>query len=388
MNSLIVFIYMMISFFKMSRHFSSSSSDDETRDYYRRLEEDRVTEFNVPEFEDEENTAQKPLLKILAENIIENKDDEYLKILTNFNIEEFIEIYNVLKPVIELRTHKDAILSPKTKFLMTLIHLKHYESWQLLASNFNINHSYAYETVHAIITKGWPVLKEKYIKWISVSKRITNYNLRLKDFPLLIGSVDATVQRISKPKQNQGDYYSGKHKCHVMKVQAFVSPLGLLIHFTKSVPGSIHDFRLFKESDLVALINGENEKCNKIFKENCTTLGDSGYQGLSSVIPGGVTPVKKPKGRELNEREIAKNKTISKRRIIVENWFSRLKSLWGKMSQKMRNKKGTDVHEEYDMNWAFCASLTNYHISKHPLREKEPGVICEVFEEEDLFEDE
>ena len=37
------------------------------------------------------------------------------------------------------------------------------------------------------------------------------------------------------------------------------------------------------------------------------------------------------------------------------------------------------------MNWAFCASRTNYHISKHPLREKEPGVICEVFEEEDLF---
>lgn len=189
----------IFSFFKISRHFNSSSSDDETRHYYQKLEEDRVTEFNVPEIEDDENTTQENPLKILAENIIENKDDEYLKILTNFNIDEFIEIYNVLKPVIEPRTPKDALLSPKTKFLMTLIHFKHYEPWKWLASNFNINHSYAYETVHAIIAKGWPVLKEKYIKWISVSKRITQYNLRHEDFPLLIGSVDATVQRISKP---------------------------------------------------------------------------------------------------------------------------------------------------------------------------------------------
>lgn len=108
--------------------------------------------------------------------------------------------------------------------------------------------------------------------------------------------------------------------------------LGLLIHFTKSVPGTIHDFKLFKDSGLIALINKENEKCNQIYEENCTTLGDAGYQGLSSVVPGGVTPIKKPRRRELNDREIAKNKAISKRRIIVENWFSRLKLLWGKMS--------------------------------------------------------
>lgn len=70
-------------------------------------------------------------------------------------------------------------------------------------------------------------------------------------------------------------------------------PLGLLIHFTKSVPGTIHDFKLFKDSGLVALINKENEMCNQTYEENCTTLGDAGYQGLSSVIPGGVTPIKK-----------------------------------------------------------------------------------------------
>ena len=70
-------------------------------------------------------------------------------------------------------------------------------------------------------------------------------------------------------------------------------PLGLQIHFTKSVPGTIHDFKLFKDGFLVDLINKENEKCNQIYEENCTTLGDAGYQGLSLVIPGCVTPIKK-----------------------------------------------------------------------------------------------
>ena len=90
-------------------------------------------------------------------------------------------------------------------------------------------------------------------------------------------------------------------------------PLGLLIHFTKSVPGTIHDFKLFKDSGLVALINKENEMCNQTYEENCTTLGDAGYQGLSSVIPGSVTPIKKSQeeGSWMTEK-LPKTKTFLK----------------------------------------------------------------------------
>ena len=207
--------------------------------------------------------------------------------------------------------------------------------------------------------------------------------MRITDFPLLLGSVDATVQRISRPFNNQGDYYSGKHKCHVIKVQALVSPLGLLIHFSNSVPGAVHDFTLFKDSKLEDLIKKENERCNQLYGENCTILGDSGYQGLSKRVPGAITPAKKPRGGRLDQDDILENKRIAKRRIIVENWFSRLKLLWGKMNQKLRNKKGSEIHVEYDMNWTFCAALTNFHISKHPLRENEPGVVINFEEEEE-----
>lgn len=61
---------------------------------------------------------------------------------------------------------------------------------------------------------------------------------------MLPGSVDATVQQVEKPKINQRFYYSGKHKFNCMKVQALVSPAGLLIHYANKDHCSIHDYTL------------------------------------------------------------------------------------------------------------------------------------------------
>lgn len=76
---------------------------------------------------------------------------------------------------------------------------------------------------------------------------------------------DATVQKISRPGKNQRAFYSGKHKFHCVKTQAFVSPVGLLMHYSKTVDGKIHDFALFKNSKLIELIKNENSNCNKFF---------------------------------------------------------------------------------------------------------------------------
>lgn len=67
---------------------------------------------------------------------------------------------------------------------------------------------------------------------------------------------------------------------------------------------------------------------------NSTVLADSDYQGLATRLPGAITPFKRSRGMHLTEEQIAYNKQISHRRIIVENWFGRLKILWVKKSQK------------------------------------------------------
>ena len=57
------------------------------------------------------------------------------------------------------------------------------------------------------------LLKTEYIKWMNVPDRITSTNIKNDDWPYILGSLDATVQRINKPSKNQ----NGKHKCKFNK---------------------------------------------------------------------------------------------------------------------------------------------------------------------------
>lgn len=327
-------------------------------------------EIFLPENEREDH--QKRTANIIAESLISNRDDANMKLLTNFRVDEFLNIYNDVCPVLEEGVHKDSIISPQTKLLMMLCYLKYNENWRILARNFGINKSYAFGIVYTTIKRTVGILEEKYIKWKSVEDRLTHTNDKFEDYPLLLGSVDATVQRIQKPSQNQEEYYSGKHKCHCIKVQAFVSPEGLLMNHSKLVKGAVHDFNLFKNSELIEKIKNENIICNRLFNNNCTILADAGYQGISKLIPGSISPFKKSRNSELNDDQKAFNKKISHRRIIVENWFSRLKNLWGVMSNKYRLSL-----TNYNEIWSICAALTNYHIMNYPLKNLEPDVEIE-----------
>ena len=163
-----------------------------------------------------------------------------------------------------------------------------------------------------------------------------------------------------------------------MKVQALVSPMEQLIHFSTSAPGSVHDFTLFKNSNLKILIEKENQICQALFNTDCTTLADAGYQGLANILNGAVTPFKKPKNGSLTDDQIRANKKISHRRIIVENYFGRLKVLWKIMAIKFRLKLSL-----YDQIWGFCAALTNAHIHYNPLRENYVSSSTSSSSEED-----
>lgn len=177
----------------------------------------------------------------------------------------------------------------------------------------------------------------------------------IKDWPTLLGSLDATVQIIKRPTKAkvQKSFYSGKHKFFCYKTQALVSPTGFLIHCSQPVEGSIHDFELFEMSKFEELTLKENEDYQRVLVNNCITLADAGYQGLSKKIPGVVTPYKRFQSGHLSDKS----------RIIVENWFGRYKSLWAVMGTKFR----LDL-SSYKSFWFFCASITNFQIKLHPLR--------------------
>lgn len=87
------------------------------------------------------------------------------------------------------------------------------------------------------------------------------------------------------------------------------------------MPGSIHDFNLLKKSGLKELIIDENHQCQKLFDSNSTTFADAGYQEISKIVAGSVTPHKKLRNSDLIHQQKIFNQSIPHRRILIENWF-------------------------------------------------------------------
>ena len=82
-------------------------------------------------------------------------------------------------------------------------------------------------------------------------------------------------------------------------------------------------------------------------------LGDSGYQGIEVYHKQSLIPIKKKKGCPLTATEKAKNKVLSKRRILIENVNRRCK-IFRIVKDVYRGK-----HKHYSLTWNLVAALVN-----------------------------
>jgi hypothetical protein len=86
-----------------------------------------------------------------------------------------------------------------------------------------------------------------------------------------------------------------------------------LIYDVDEAPGSVHDFKLCKESLLTILILA------------VIILADSGYQGILDYHACSLIPIKKSKKKELTDEEKAFNRELSRRRMVIENINAKIK---------------------------------------------------------------
>jgi hypothetical protein len=128
-----------------------------------------------------------------------------------------------------------------------------------------------------------------------------NANLSEEEIMKLI--VDATEQRTER--RSSGCGYSGKKKAHTIKTQIVVDQQGDIRHVSPSVPGNIHDKKLYGRSGV---------------RLPDTALGDLAYLGTNITIPR-----KSSKLHPLTQRQKDHNTRHSRKRIIVEHVFASLK---------------------------------------------------------------
>ena len=68
------------------------------------------------------------------------------------------------------------------------------------------------------------------------------------------GFVDGTIQRVSRPGQNQRALYNGHKRVHAIKFQAVSAPIGLCINLFGPVEGRRHDSGMLADSGLLTLL--------------------------------------------------------------------------------------------------------------------------------------
>lgn len=149
-------------------------------------------------------------------------------------------------------------------------------------------------------------------------------------------------------------------------------PSGYAIGLTKYAKGSVSDKTIFDENEEFhqsQLIKQPDERdlpdlapMRVEYPNHWPLLADKGYQGIHNTVRG-ITPMKKPPGSHLSPADMEANDNISSDRVIVENFFGRLKTLWSVTGSCYKWDRAI-----YDMLFECCVAFTNVHIGFNPLR--------------------
>src|SRR4028118_1662681 len=96
-------------------------------------------------------------------------------------------------------------------------------------------------------------------------------------------------------KKKQKRYYSGKQKCHTLKMQLIINQKDKSVICTKVGKGRQHDFWIYK-----------NSKINVV--QEVQVLADKGYQGIERCHTNSCIPYKKPCQGKLTSEQRQHNK--------------------------------------------------------------------------------
>jgi hypothetical protein len=110
--------------------------------------------------------------------------------------------------------------------------------------------------------------------------------------------------------------------------------------------GSKHDFQLFKDDQTD-------------IAKHIRVLADAGYQGLAEFHENCQTPFKKSKYHPLTKRQKQRNKSLARKRILIEHIFRKLK-VFRILSEKYRNRR-----KRFALRFNLIAAIYNLELNQN-----------------------
>jgi len=242
------------------------------------------------------------------------------------------------------------------KLLLILVFYRTCVVYEFLGWIFNLDGS----NVCRLIEKLSPLIEEAADPVLSFAikdilkkrKKIRTWEEFVRKYPDLFELViDSTEQKRERPKnkKKQKNFYSGKKHTHSFKTQITINKIGRIIDVSRSFPGRIHDKTILLKERTLNYLPPDLKK-----------YLDKGYVKIQKLYPDHAIfiPTKRNRWkRTLTRSEKIKNTKISKRRIIVENTFSRMKK-YQILSQTYRLNDNN-----YNRLFRNIAALCNFRLA-------------------------
>jgi DDE superfamily endonuclease/Helix-turn-helix of DDE superfamily endonuclease len=271
------------------------------------------------------------------------KDDRQLRSLIGLGRDEFQKLLDEFTPCLKENQSKNrkaklkkrrqrkigggrksALGSPENQLLFILFYLKSYPTYDVLSFTFNISCGCAFESVQRLL----PILKNAQKNLKVLPKRTTDDPQELLQIiesidHILIDATERPIQRPQKPAR-QKKHYSGKKGFHTVKNTTVSDTDKRILILGKTVPGSQHDYSLFKEEF--------DPKIDWFASTEAST--DLGYQGIKTdyLSPEHIhIPHKKPRKSkqnpdpQLTRKQKRENRQIGRVRVLVEHAIGGMK---------------------------------------------------------------
>lgn len=323
--------------------------------YYEERAEDtiRLAQTAVLAEEEEEQEELDPT-RVCWRNLSENENQ--CKILTGFNIEEFLTLFELIEDQIIENTGRGlkSKIPKQDKLLMTLCYLKHYETVDKMRKTFSISKSHLHSILEMTIESISPYLYEYFV---------TNLQDRIKEdeeigdalvFPDAKYVLNACFQPIWTPAGTSCEkkqYYNSQAKLYGLKSQCLHDRKGRVVHSIAAEKGGIENLKICKT----------NSTALKEMLNNVAVLATADYQGLEKLVKA-ILPYKKQANKPFTRQQYTFNEQLASEVAVCEEFYARIKSRYRIMSSKYRNSR-----EEYTHLFRLCVALTNYHILLYPL---------------------
>lgn len=186
------------------------------------------------------------------------------------------------------------------------------ESYRSVGDRFGVGKSTVFKCIHLVVDIVIRYLCRMFLKWPREEEREgLSFSYRTYGLPNVLGAVDGCHIRIKKPIENPHDYFNRKKYFSVV-LQGICASNLQFIDVDCRWPGSVHDARIFRTSDIYPV-------GFQLCAPNYYIIGDAAYPCKSWV----VTPYRN--NGHLTPPQINFNLILSKTRVKIEHAFALLK---------------------------------------------------------------